>query len=188
MPMVSDAQLRQIAGTITGLESQVEEERLRVEEQRLREKEEKKKTRAFLTKVAGSAASVGGAALAGMWHGRREDADGNLFLPRTSLPADLLIGAAGVAGALAFSASKPNEPYADVVLDGTNGFLAGAVALYFRKHTLAGKQQNKFWAGLPELMGPQTHNSPSFGALPSALPVAQSMTDAELAASLRRAL
>ena len=188
MPMVSDAQLRQIAGTITGLETQVEEERFRVEEQRLKEKEEKKKTRAFMTKVAGSVASVGGAALAGMWHGRREDADGNLFLPRTSLPADLLVGALGVAGALTFSSMKPNEPHADIVLDGTNGFLAGAVALYFRKHTIAGKQQNKFWAGVPELIGTATHNRASFGALPSALPVAQSMTDAELAASLRRAL
>ena len=188
MPMVSDAQLRQIAGTITGLESQVEEERMRVDAQRGKEKDEKKKTRAFMTRVAASAASIGGGALAGIWHGRREDADGNLFVPRTTFHADLSVGALGVGAALYMCAKKPDDPLSDVVLVGTNGFLAGAVALYFRKHTMAGKQANKFWAGVPELTGPLTHNSPSFGALPSALTVAQSMTDAELAASLRRAL
>ena len=75
------------------------------------------------------------------------------------------------------------ELLGDAAFSLSTGVLAGATAMYFRKHALAGKQANKFWAGVPELYGPQTHNHPSIGAAP----VVTSMTDSELAMALRRA-
>jgi hypothetical protein len=65
------------------------------------------------------------------------------------------------------------------VLNFSNGVLSGATAMYFRKHALGGKQASKFWGGAPELIGPTTHNHPSIGA---------AMSDADLAAALRRSL
>ena len=59
--------------------------------------------------------------------------------------------------------------------------------MYFRKHARTGKLSNKFWAGgvLPEIVGGQPQNYPAMGAAP---PVNVAMTDAQLAAALRRNL
>lgn len=181
MPIMSDAQVRELA-------LELQERDAREEKQRVDAKKRKAEERSRMVKLAGIFASAAGGALVGMWHGRSEDVDGNLFVPRTSLPMAPFVGLA--ASGLSFFFGK--GPAGEIALDASNGFLAGATALYFRKHTAAGKAQNKFWAGLPsglpELVGPQTHNHPSIGSAPTYLPAPQSMTDAELAASLRRSL
>ncbi|HWA70689.1 MAG TPA: hypothetical protein VG937_00070 [Polyangiaceae bacterium] len=169
MPMMTEAQVQSLANTLEGYESR--EKKFKSEK-----KEQHKKWLELL--MAG--ANVGGAALAGFVHGRYEDADGNFFIPRTSIPADFAIGLAGIALGFSEKVGKGG----DVVFNLSTGVLSGATAMYFRKHSLAGKQSDKFWAGLPELYGPQTHNHPAIGAAP----VNSAMTDSELAQALRKAL
>jgi len=169
MPMMTEAQVQSLANTLEGYEAR--EKKFKSEK-----KEQHKKWLELL--MAG--ANVGGAALAGFVHGRYEDADGNFFIPRTSIPADFAIGLAGIALGFSEKVGKGG----DVVFNLSTGVLSGATAMYFRKHALAGKQSDKFWAGLPELYGPQTHNHPAIGAAP----VNSAMTDSELAQALRRAL
>jgi hypothetical protein len=178
MPIMSDSEVRQLATTLQDYEA-------REEKQRHAEKKRKVEERSRWAKLGGVAAGVGGGALVGFWHGRSEDADGNLFIPRTSIPADFVVGLLATGAAFYAGKGLPG----DLALDASNGFLAGATALYFHKHAAAGKAQDKLWGAESELLGPFTHNDPSIGAIPQHyLPVAQSMTDAELAASLRRSL
>ena len=170
MPMMTEAQVQSLATTLEGYESR---------EQKL--KHEKKEQNKKWTELLMAGTNVGGAALAGFVHGRYEDADGNFFIPRTSLPADLTVGLLGVV--LGYS-EKLGKGGSSVLFHLSTGMLSGATALYFRKHALAGKQSDKFWAGIPELYGEPTHNRPAIGAGP----VSSAMTDSELAAALRRAL
>lgn len=144
--------------------------------------------RTKINKALGVGAAFAGGGVVGFLQGRFEDQDGNLFVPNTQIPVLPLVTLAGAAAA-AYNSAKLDDGAGNVVLDFANGALAGTAALYTRKHASAGKAQNKLWAGEPEVVGPVTHNYPRFGAVrPAALPVAQSMTDAELAASLRRSL
>jgi hypothetical protein len=169
MPMMTEAQVQSLATTLEGYENR--EKKFKIEK-----KDQQRRWGELLM----TGAAVGGAALVGFVHGRYEDADGNFFIPRTSLPADLFAGLVGVG--IGFSGKLGGG--GEALFHMSTGVLSGATAMYFRKHALAGKQQDKFWAGLPELMGPQTHNHPSIGAAP----VNSAMTDSELAAALRRSL
>jgi hypothetical protein len=176
MPMMTEAQVQNLANRIQTYETREE-----------RQKEEKKELFKKYEDLVMSSLGLGGAALTGFVHGRYEDADGNLFFPRTSIPADLTVGFLGVlAGFYGKLTTKKDQEQklSEAVFELSKGVLSGATAMYFRKHALAGKRVDKLWAGMPELMGPQTHNHPSIGAAP----VHSAMTDTELALALRRAL
>jgi hypothetical protein len=176
MPMITDAQMNNLANTIQTYETRQE-----------RQKEEKKELQKKFEELLMSTLGFGGAALTGFVHGRYEDADGNLFFPRTSIPADLTVGFLGVlAGFYGKLKTKKDQDQrmSEALFEMSKGVLSGATAMYFRKHALAGKRVDKLWAGIPELMGPQTHNYPSIGAAP----VHSAMTDSELALALRRTL
>jgi hypothetical protein len=190
MPMMTEAQVQNLASTIESLEAR---EKRRQEEKR----EEKKADQRKWMELVYTGAGLAGAATIGFLHGRFEDDDGNFFIPRTSLPADLTLGAtglllgywAGYIGTKDKDGGKKKDEGSEggrALFQVSRGVLDGAAAMYFRKHARAGKLADKFWAGVPELLGPQTHNYPSIGAAPSA--VNSAMTDAELAAALRRSL
>ncbi|MFZ5895545.1 MAG: hypothetical protein ACOY0T_31095 [Myxococcota bacterium] len=183
MPMITDAQLNNLASTIQNLESKVEENKERTEQQKNEKKELRQKYEHFLMSMLGA----GGAALTGYLH-RYEDAEGNLFFPRTTIPADLTLGVVGVGAgffcALHAKKNSENEKIGEGVFELSKGVLWGSLAMYFRKHALAGKRIDKLWGGAPELMGPASHNYPSIGAAP----VRSEMTDSDLAHALRRAL
>ncbi|MFZ5893414.1 MAG: hypothetical protein ACOY0T_20300 [Myxococcota bacterium] len=183
MPMITDAQLNNLASTIQNLESRVEENKGRTEQQKLEKKELKQKYEHLLMSMLGA----GGAALTGYLH-RYEDAEGNLFFPRTTIPADLTLGALGVGTGffvtLQAKKNSENEKIGEGVFELSKGILWGSLAMYFRKHALAGKRIDKLWGGAPELMAPVTHNHPAIGAAP----VRSAMTDTDLAHALRRAL
>jgi hypothetical protein len=187
MPFISESAMSKLAAKFGRIEAR---------EEKLEQKEEKRQImwRETADKARAVVESTAGAAFVGFLHGRYEDADSNFFIPRTSLPADLMLGGAGVAISFLLAtpmSDKNGEPdakpkkgesrfgFADDLLSFSNGILNGATAMYFRKHALAGRQADKFWAGSPELVGAPTHNHPSIGA---------AMSDAELAAVLRRTL
>ena len=161
MPFISDTAIEKVATKLQGFEAREEKRKIEV----------RTKTKELLLVGEGAI----GAAAVGFLHGRYEDADANFFVPRTSIPMDFLIGV-GMAFFGAFG--RANEHALNV----SNGVLNGATAMYFRKHAQAGKRSDKFWAGAPELMAPLTHNHPSIGAAP----VSTSMSDADLAAALRK--
>jgi hypothetical protein len=169
MPMMTEAQVQSLATTLEGYESREK-----------KFKNEKKEQHKKWTELLMAGATVGGAAMVGFVHGRYEDADGNFFIPRTSLPADLFAGLVGVG--IGFSGKFGGG--GEALFHLSTGVLSGATAMYFRKHAAAGKQADKFWAGVPELYRAPTHNHPSIGAAP----VNTAMTDSELAMALRRAL
>lgn len=188
MAMMSDSEVRNLATTLETYEAR---EKKREIEKREERRENHKKWMELLYTGAG----VAGAAGIGFLHGRYEDDDGNFFIPRTTLPADITIGTLGVLvgfgmgymGTKKESAGRKDEgsEAGKVVFQLSRGVLDGATAMYFRKHARTGKLSNKFWAGVPELVGSQTHEYPSIGAAP---PVNVAMTDAQLAAALRRNL
>lgn len=189
MAMMSDAEVRNLANTLETYEAR---EKKRAIEKREETKENHRKWLELLYTGAG----VAGAAGIGFAHGRFEDDDGNFFIPRTTLPADITVGTLGVLvgfGMGYMGTKKENGIKKDdgseagkAIFQFSRGILDGATAMYFRKHARAGKLADKFWAGgVPELMGPQTHNSPTFGAAPT---VHTAMTDSQLAAALRRNL
>jgi hypothetical protein len=188
MAMMSDSEVRNLANTLETYEAR---EKKREIEKREERRENHKKWMELLYTGAG----VAGAAGIGFLHGRYEDDDGNFFIPRTTLPADITIGTLGVLvgfgmgymGTKKESAGRKDEgsEAGKVVFQLSRGVLDGATAMYFRKHARTGKLSNKFWAGVPELMGPQTHNYAAIGAAP---PVNVAMTDAQLAVALRRNL
>jgi hypothetical protein len=187
MPFISDATVSNIVSKIN---------RFKAHEEKLEKQEEQNKIKWRETFAKGRHAAEGmaGAALIGFLHGRYEDADSNFFIPRTSIPADITLGLGSTL--LTFLFSMPTEAekadsegkskktdttsaVADDLFALSNGLMNGALAMYFRKHALAGRQADKFWAGAPELVGAPTHNHPSIGA---------AMSDTELAAVLRRTL
>jgi hypothetical protein len=161
MPFISDTAMQKVATKLQSFET--------------REEKRKVEVRQKLNEAKVVAESSLGAALVGFLHGRFEDADANFFIPRTSIPADFAMGLTGVGLAFFDMFGRADED----VLNFSNGVLSGATAMYFRKHAQAGRKANKFWAGLPELTGPITHNHPSIGA---------AMSDNELAAALRKSL
>ncbi len=188
MAMMSDSEVRNLANTLETYEA-------REKKREIEKREDRKENHRKWLELLYTGAGVAGAAGIGFMHGRFEDDDGNFFIPRTTLPADLTLGTLGVLAGFGLGymgtkkegAGKKDEgsEAGKVVFQLSRGILDGATAMYFRKHARSGKVANKFWAGLPELMGPQTHNHPSIGAAP---PVNVAMTDAQLAAALRRSL
>ena len=167
MPFISDTAIEKVATKLQGFEAREEKRKVEV----------RTKTKELLLVGEGSI----GAAAVGFLHGRYEDADANFFVPRTSIPADFLLGIGGVGLAFFGAFGRANEHALNV----SNGVLNGATAMYFRKHAQAGKRSDKFWAGAPELMGPITHNHPAIGVGST---VGAAMSDAELAAALRKSL
>jgi hypothetical protein len=183
---------------VQNLASTIETYEAREKRRNEEKKEEKKAEQRKWMELVYTGAGLAGAAGIGFLHGRFEDDDGNFFIPRTSLPADITLGAAGLllgywSGYIGTKDKSAGATKRDEGSEGgralfqvSRGILDGAAAMYFRKHSRAGKLADKFWAGVPEMLGPQTHNYPSIGAAPSA--VNSAMTDAELAAALRRTL
>jgi len=163
MPFISDTAIEKVATKLQGFEAREEKRKVEV----------RTKTKELLLVGEGAI----GAAAVGFLHGRYEDADANFFVPRTSLPLDFLLGVGGVGLAFFGAFGRANEHALNV----SNGVLNGATAMYFRKHAQAGKRSDKFWAGAPELLAPITHNHPAIG-------VGSAMSDADLAAALRKAL
>ena len=188
MAMMSDSEVRSLANTLETYEA-------REKKRELEKREEKKENHRKWLELVYTGAGVAGAAGIGFMHGRYEDDDGNFFIPRTTLPADITIGTLGVLVGFGMGymgngkkdSAKKDEgsETGKVFFQLSRGILDGATAMYFRKHSRSGKLANKFWAGEHELMGPQTHNHPAIGAAP---PVNVAMTDAQLAAALRRSL
>lgn len=188
MAMMSDSEVRNLATTLETYEA-------REKKRELEKREERRENHKKWMELLYTGAGVAGAAGIGFLHGRYEDDDGNFFIPRTTLPADITIGTLGVLvgfgmgymGTKKESAGRKDEgsEAGKVVFQLSRGVLDGATAMYFRKHARTGKLSNKFWAGVPELVGSQTHEYPSIGAAP---PVNVAMTDAQLAAALRRNL
>ena len=186
MAMMSDSEVRNLANTLETYEA-------REKKRELEKREEKKENQRRWLELLYTGAGVAGAAGIGFMHGRFEDDDGNFFIPRTTLPADITVGTLGVLlgfgmgymGKEGAAKKDDGSEAGKVVFQLSRGILDGATAMYFRKHARSGKLANKFWSGVPELVGPQTHNHPAIGAAP---PVNVAMTDAQLAAALRRNL
>jgi hypothetical protein len=190
MAMMSDSEVRNLATTLETYEA-------REKKRELEKREEKRENHRKWLELLYTGAGVAGAAGIGFLHGRYEDDDGNFFIPRTTLPADLTVGTLGVLlgfgmgymGTKKESVGRKDEgsEAGKVVFQLSRGVLDGATAMYFRKHARSGKLSNKFWAGegVPELVGGQPHQYPAMGAAPS---VNVAMTDAQLAAALRRNL
>lgn len=188
MAMMSDSEVRNLANTLESYEA-------REKKRELEKREDKKENQRKWMELLYTGAGVAGAAGIGFMHGRYEDDDGNFFIPRTTLPADITVGTLGVLvgfgmgymGKKEGGGSKDGSETGKVVFQLSRGILDGATAMYFRKHARKGKLADKFWAGVPtapELVGGPTHNHPSIGAAP----VNVAMTDAQLAAALRRNL
>lgn len=59
----------------------------RNEQEKKQIREEKRQTHKRVEELLMAGIGTSGAAMVGFVHGRYEDADGNLFIPRTSLPA-----------------------------------------------------------------------------------------------------
>ncbi len=187
MAMMSDSEVRSLASTLENYET-------REKKRELEKRQEKKENHRKWMELLYTGAGVAGAAGIGFMHGRFEDDDGNFFIPRTTLPADITIGTLGVLvgfgmgymGTKKESGGKGDEgsEAGRAVFQLSRGILDGATAMYFRKHARSGKLADKFWAGgVPEIVGPSSY--PSFGAAP---PVNVAMTDSQLAAALRRNL
>jgi hypothetical protein len=184
---MSDSEVRNLANTLETYEA-------REKKREIEKRDERRDNHRKWMEMLYTGAGVAGAAGIGFLHGRYEDDDGNFFIPRTTLPADLTVGTLGVLlgfgmGYMGTAAGKKEEgsETGKVVFQLSRGVLDGATAMYFRKHARSGKLSNKFWAGasLPEIVGGQPHNYPAMGAAP---PVNVAMTDAQLAAALRRNL
>ncbi|HKY34874.1 MAG TPA: hypothetical protein VJN18_02940 [Polyangiaceae bacterium] len=186
MAMMSDSEVRSLANTLENYEA-------REKRRELEKREERKESQRKWMELLYTGAGVAGAAGIGFMHGRFEDDQGNFFIPRTTLPADITVGTLGVLvgfgmgymGKREGGKKEEGSEAGRAIFQLSRGILDGATAMYFRKHARAGKLSNKFWAGEPELLGPQTHNYPSIGAAP---PVNAAMTDSQLAAALRRNL
>jgi len=187
MAMMSDSEVRNLANTLESYEA-------RDKKREIEKREEKKENHRKWMELLYTGAGVAGAAGIGFMHGRYEDDDGNFFIPRTTLPADITVGTLGVLVGFGMgymgkkeSGTKDGSETGKVVFQLSRGILDGATAMYFRKHARSGKLSNKFWAGasLPEIVGGQSHDYPAMGAAP---PVNVAMTDAQLAAALRRNL
>jgi hypothetical protein len=188
MAMMSDSEVRSLANTLETYEA-------REKKREIEKREEKRENQRKWMELLYTGAGVAGAAGIGFLHGRYEDDDGNFFIPRTTLPADLTVGTLGVLlgfgmgymGTKKESAGRKDEgsEAGKVVFQLSRGVLDGATAMYFRKHARKGKLSNKFWAGEPQLAGAPPNNYPAMGAAP---PVNVAMTDAQLAAALRRNL
>jgi hypothetical protein len=188
MAMMSDSEVRSLANTLETYEA-------REKKREIEKREEKRENQRKWMELLYTGAGVAGAAGIGFLHGRYEDDDGNFFIPRTTLPADLTVGTLGVLlgfgmgymGTKKESAGRKDEgsEAGKVVFQLSRGVLDGATAMYFRKHARKGKISNKFWAGAPELAGSAPNSYPAMGAAP---PVNVAMTDAQLAAALRRNL
>ena len=190
MAMMSDSQVRNLANTLETYEA-------REKKREIEKRDEKRENHRKWMELLYTGAGVAGAAGIGFLHGRYEDDDGNFFIPRTTLPADLTVGTLGVllGFGMGYMGTKKDVPgrkdegseAGKVVFQLSRGVLDGATAMYFRKHARSGKLANKFWAGegVPEIVGGQPNNYPAMGAAP---PVNVAMTDAQLAAALRRNL
>ncbi len=188
MAMMSDSEVRNLANTLETYEA-------REKKREIEKREDRKENHRKWLELLYTGAGVAGAAGIGFMHGRFEDDDGNFFIPRTTLPADITLGTLGVLAGfgLGYMGTKKEgvgkkdegSEAGRVVFQLSRGILDGATAMYFRKHARSGKIANKFWAGMPELIGAPTHNHPSIGAAP---PVNVAMTDAQLAAALRQNL
>ena len=189
MAMMSDAEVRNLATTLETYEA-------REKKRALEKREETKENHRKWLELLYTGAGVAGAAGIGFMHGRFEDDDGNFFIPRTTLPADITIGTLGVLvgfgmgymGTKKEAVGKKDEgsEAGRAVFQLSRGILDGATAMYFRKHARAGKLADKFWAGgVPEIIGGQPQAHAAFGAAPT---INTAMTDSQLAAALRRNL
>ena len=85
MAMMSDSEVRSLATTLENYET-------REKKRELEKRQEKKENYRKWMELLYTGAGVAGAAGIGFMHGRFDDDDGNFFIPRTTLPADVTIG------------------------------------------------------------------------------------------------